>query len=125
MSGYGRSADNPIRVSGFYEEQRYLECLQKAGRNAPLSYKRLGSCRAEDMGHPVDVYRLGTRKLFGQPVLLYIDIYGERDWRAPEGYTLTDPAPKADEGGELRQAGERLLRGIKDLAGAGHDPRKP
>ena len=112
MDGYGFSASNPVRVSGFYEEKRYLECLRVSGKAAPLFYVRLGSCCTEDTGHPVDVYRLGAKGLFRRRVLLYIDIYGERDWRAPAGYKLTGSAPKEDEGGEEKETADKLMKAI-------------
>ncbi len=116
MKGYGYSIDNPVRVSGFYGEKRYLESLRRAGSNAQMKYERLGSGRSQVTGHPVDIYKIKPAGPFKEAQTLYIDIYGEQDWRAPEGYTLCASAPKAGDGGELQaEALFGAIRKVREL----------
>ena len=116
MKGYGYSLNDPIRVSGFYAEKRYMESLCANGQDAPVRSERLGSGRSEVTGHPVDVYEARVKRgLFEKRVLLYVDIYGGTDWRAPAGFYLRAPAPIEGEGGDAQANAEALFTAIQKL----------
>lgn len=115
MKGYGYSIDDPVRVSGFYGEKHYLESLRRAGSDEQVKYERLGSGRSDTTGHPVDIYKIKSAGPFKKAQTLYIDIYGEQDWRAPEGFTLCAPPPEPDEGGKTQSDMEALFGTIQKL----------
>lgn len=116
MTGYGYSPENPIRVSGFYAEKRYMENLCADKQDVPIRFVRLGSGRSAATGHPLDVYEGRIKRgPFGKRIVLYVDIYGDTDWRAPEGFRLCSPAPGTDEDDSARA--EALFTAIRELQG--------
>ena len=114
MKGYGYSLGDPVRVFGFYGEKAYLESLKRIGSEKPLSIERLGSMRSEAAGHPVDVYKIkACSGLFSKTYTVYIDIYGQEDWRAPEGFFLSGPAPAENGDDPEREKMTAMFNAIK------------
>ena len=118
---YGLCMDDPVRVSGFYQEHVYLAQLCRNGTEKPVRAERLGSGRSEKTGNPVDIYKIAGAGLFARKTLVYIDIYGETDWRAPEGFHLTGDPPGQDGADDvdetLKSASDAIMNAIRALTG--------
>lgn len=112
---YGCSLESPIHVSGFYEERIYLEHLHRTGEREPVSFRRLGSNLSRTTKHPIDLYEIAPSRFAGRPSVIYIDLYGESDWRAPEGFTLDCDRPAREDGEPERQLGDELDHLIRQL----------
>lgn len=110
---YGYSLGTPIRVSGFDEERIYMEHLHRAGERNPVRFRRLGSNLSSSTNHPIDVYEITPARFGARPDVIYIDLYGESDWRAPEGYTLDCDRPMRENGETPRPLGEELQELIR------------
>ena len=109
---YGRSPENPIRVSGFFEAREYLKHLYQTGRRKPVRYRRIGSCASPIPHHCLDCYRISPQSIFHIADWLYLDIYGDCDWRAPSGYTLSRERPGQEENDTFYQRSDGLLARI-------------
>ncbi len=107
-SNYGFSLGNPICVSGFDEERIYMEHLHRAGHPAPVRCQRLGSNISSITHHPIDVYEIAPARFGSHRDVLYVDLYGESDWRAPEGFTLDCERPVRENGDSRRPLGDEL-----------------
>jgi len=112
-ANYGYSLENPIHVSGFYEERVYIENLYRKDGCTPVRCRRLGSNISRATGHPTDLYEIEPSGLLSRPDVIYIDLYGESDWRAPEGYELGCGRPPREEGEPEQQLGDELEAMIK------------
>ena len=112
---YGFSLKNPIHVASFYEERIYIESLRDAKDGSPLSIRRIGSSLSAETGHPIDVYEVESRRLFGTTDTIYIDLYGACDWRAPDGYTLLCDRPEREAGDPERELGDDLKAMIRRI----------
>ena len=113
-SSFGFSLESPIHVAGFYEERVYIENLRDS-KGMPLQIRRLGSNLSTETGHPIDVYEVESRRLFGTADTLYIDLYGTCDWRAPDGYTLLCGRPEREHSNPEEELGVSLQAMIQQL----------
>ena len=109
---YGRSPENPIRVSGFFEAREYFSHLFPAGGDKPVRFRRVGSCASPIPHHCLDCYRISPQSIFHRADWLYLDIYGDCDWRAPSGYSLNCERPQPDENDTFIQRSDGLLARI-------------
>ena len=112
-SNYGYSLGAPVCVSGFDEERIYMEHWHRAGHPAPVRCQRLGSNISSITHHPIDVYEIAPARFGSHRDVLYVDLYGESDWRAPEGYTLDCDRPMRENGETPRPLGEELQELIR------------
>jgi len=110
---YGFSLECPIHVAGFYEERVYMENLYRIGASKPVRCRRLGSNISRITNHPTDLYEIESSGLLSRPDVIYIDLYGESDWRAPEGFELGCDRPPREEGEPERPLGDDLEAMIK------------
>ena len=115
-SNYGFSLGNPICVSGFDEERIYMEHLHHAGHPAPVRCRRLGSNISSITNHPIDLYEIAPARFGARRDVLYVDLYGESDWRAPEGFTLDCERPVRENGDFRRALGDELKELIEQFS---------
>ena len=107
-NNYGYSLGTPVCVSGFDEERIYMEHLHRAGEREPVRYHRLGSNISSITNHPIDLYEIAPARFGFRRDVLYVDLYGESDWRAPEGFTLDCERPVRENGDSRRPLGDEL-----------------
>lgn len=111
--GYGYSLENPVHVAGFDEERIYMEHLCRLGERRPVRARRLGSNLSRITNHPTDLYEIEPSGFASRPDVIYIDLYGESDWRAPEGYALSCDRPQRKDGEPERPLGDELQELIR------------
>lgn len=115
-NNYGYSLGTPVCVSGFDEERIYMEHLHRAGDPDPVRYRRLGSNISSTTSHPIDLYEIAPARFGSRRDVIYIDLYGESDWRAPEGFTLDCDRPEREAGDSHRALGDELKDLIQQFA---------
>lgn len=84
--GYGRCAEDPIRVNGPLGETTYISSL-KSAEGQPVIGHRLGSVRG------VDVYEVASADLRQWDLLFFDMYYRSKDQRVPSGF-LKSPEPE-------------------------------
>ena len=82
---YGYVPSNPVLLIGYADIQHFFGGLHTE-KGCAVTYRRIGSTFESQSNHMVDVFEVSGDD--GNK-LLYLDVYGNGQFKAPIGYKLT------------------------------------